>query len=170
MVRDPAPRRGGDAYGFRDVTDVGALAVGRGARAIANIVQRFTTVYASVDAESDHRDRRLLRDMIRRHWIKGFLEASVTDATLIDVETEVDYTRPQPRPVAALALAGEAAPAAAIPSFATSDALIDLFKSADRSLAIVGPPGSGKTITLLRLARALLDLADSQPGEPIPVV
>lgn len=39
-----------------------------------------------------------------------------------------------------------------------------------QSLLILGPPGSGKTIALLELARGLAELADSDPKMPVPVV
>ncbi|MBD0347321.1 MAG: NACHT domain-containing protein, partial [Coleofasciculus sp. Co-bin14] len=50
--------------------------------------------------------------------------------------------------------------------------VIDLFDSigAGRTLLILGKPGSGKTITLLELARDLITRAEQDLGQPIPVV
>jgi hypothetical protein len=39
-----------------------------------------------------------------------------------------------------------------------------------RSLLILGAPGSGKTITLLELTRDLIQRAEPDPSQPIPVV
>ncbi len=44
------------------------------------------------------------------------------------------------------------------------------FKDSGGSLGITGKAGSGKTACLLRLARMLIDLAEQDPTEPIPVV
>jgi predicted NACHT family NTPase len=50
--------------------------------------------------------------------------------------------------------------------------IIDLFQQmgAGRSLLILGEPGSGKTTTLLELARDLLQEAELDINQPIPVV
>ena len=50
--------------------------------------------------------------------------------------------------------------------------VIDLFlqMGAGRSLLILGEPGSGKTIALLKLAERFIEKADSDPSLPIPVV
>jgi predicted NACHT family NTPase len=45
-----------------------------------------------------------------------------------------------------------------------------LFFEVGRSLLILGAPGSGKTITLLTLARELIARAEDDPAQPIPVI
>jgi len=52
------------------------------------------------------------------------------------------------------------------------DSIQQVFRKYDQSLLILGGPGSGKTITLLELARDLLDRVEEEPlsGQPIPVV
>lgn len=45
-----------------------------------------------------------------------------------------------------------------------------LFDQSGRSLLILGEPGSGKTITLLELVCALLDRAETDASQPIPVM
>src|SRR5262249_20972427 len=45
-----------------------------------------------------------------------------------------------------------------------------LVDEVDRSLLILGAPGSGKTITLLDLSRDLISRAENDPAQPIPVV
>ncbi|MGH2952250.1 MAG: NACHT domain-containing protein, partial [Solirubrobacterales bacterium] len=45
-----------------------------------------------------------------------------------------------------------------------------IFDEADGGLLILGPPGSGKTTALLELARDLLDRAENDSGQQMPVV
>jgi predicted NACHT family NTPase len=47
---------------------------------------------------------------------------------------------------------------------------IEAFDEVGRSLLILGAPGSGKTITLLELTRDLIQRAEPDPSQPIPVV
>lgn len=48
--------------------------------------------------------------------------------------------------------------------------IFDIFIKAEKQLLILGEPGSGKTTTMLELAKALIDLAKQQNDSPIPVL
>ncbi len=48
--------------------------------------------------------------------------------------------------------------------------IADVFDKSGRSLMIVGSAGSGKTLSLLKLTRHLVNRAIRYPGEPLPVV
>lgn len=48
--------------------------------------------------------------------------------------------------------------------------IVDVFEKMNRAMLVLGEPGSGKTITLLELARTLIARAESDPTQPIPVV
>ena len=50
------------------------------------------------------------------------------------------------------------------------DTLLEMFFRADRAMIILGAPGSGKTIFLLRLAQDLIRLAQADETQPIPVI
>lgn len=48
--------------------------------------------------------------------------------------------------------------------------ILDVFNDMNGELLILGEPGSGKTTTLLELARDLLDLAEDNSSHPLPIV
>ena len=48
--------------------------------------------------------------------------------------------------------------------------LSDIYQQADRALLILGEPGSGKTNTLINLAKELIAQAEIAPTQPIPVI
>ncbi len=51
-----------------------------------------------------------------------------------------------------------------------SPAILRAFENSGRSLLITGAAGSGKTVSLLQLARALVSQAEENPAAPLPVV
>lgn len=58
-----------------------------------------------------------------------------------------------------------------ISNYLTSDKkILDVFNELGRALLVLGLPGSGKTITLLELARDLIASAEDDPSQPFPVV
>ncbi|MDM8537076.1 hypothetical protein QUF70_10005 [Desulfobacterales bacterium HSG17] len=50
------------------------------------------------------------------------------------------------------------------------ETIIQLFDKSGQALLILGAPGSGKTVTLLDLARHLADRAEPDPAQPVPIV
>ena len=101
-----------------------------------------------------------LIDNIHAAWIKGVLSTSIDNN--INLELARD--------------AGQAAnllfhsPQGADRPVASGQRLAGLFAAADRSLLILGAPGSGKTITLLQLLDELLDQARTDSTAPIPLL
>ena len=55
-------------------------------------------------------------------------------------------------------------------TLASSKSIFRVFEQADERLLILGEPGYGKTTVLLKLARELLDRAQLDKNQPIPVV
>lgn len=53
---------------------------------------------------------------------------------------------------------------------AGSAEVVEVFRRSGQALLILGVPGSGKTITLLELCEPLLQRAEADPREPVPVV
>lgn len=56
------------------------------------------------------------------------------------------------------------------PLQADSNQILRVFDSAKGNLLILGEPGGGKTITLLKLANELINRAEKNPEYPIPIV
>ena len=142
-----------------DLDHAVGTAIGPGASAVV-------TVYSGAGDPEQERDRRTLLSGVRSYWVDGVLAASTRGATWIELDKLITSgplvrakdvgvdpeNRPDPLP----------------PRGAT---LRQIFQSLARMLLIVGDQGSGKTTTLLALARELLDQA-AAPNltEPMPVV
>lgn len=122
--------------------------------------------YQLPPVEADERRVLLqLTENVRQFWIKGVLEGSVHEAALIDLRREARPDAIQHPWGSVLELPGrvarnlesEAGPAA-------------VFSEAGHALLILGEPGGGKTITLLELARELIERFERDPHQPAPVV
>ena len=107
----------------------------------------------------------ILLNRVQRFWISNVLEESTSKAT------EITLTA-QDAPAALAQRWPELAPPPAdSPAYTLSDdQLVALFRQADASLLILGQAGAGKTFTMLRLVRGLLQRAAAEPALPIPVV
>src|SRR5262249_31165647 len=105
------------------------------------------------------------RENVRQIWVRGFLEKSLHSKALI-------------------ALGKATMPDAVDPPLERVQELLDgtwrcidpktpalrLYEDAFRRLLVLGEPGSGKTKTLLELARDLIVEAEGDESKPVPVV
>jgi len=117
--------------------------------------------------QQEYRNRQILLNKVKNYWIKGVLETSLHGKALITLGLEkrldavdrpwgiVWETPNQPRQ-----------------TLTQNTKVIDLFQQMGegRTLLILGEPGSGKTTTLLELARDLITLAELDSNQSIPVV
>ena len=113
----------------------------------------YHTVYQLSPAEGQDRANQLiLLNKVRQFWVQGVLELSVHHAVLLELGKE---TRPQevehPWDMD-FEVPGRDKPQRLAPGTKISG----VFEQTGRLLLILGEPGSGKTITLLELARDLL--------------
>jgi hypothetical protein len=107
----------------------------------------------------------ILLSRVRDFWIKGFLARSVHNAVLIELgKEEMPGAIDHPWDIV-LQLPDQ--PGKPLPH---GKPVVDLFDEMGRALLILGQPGSGKTITLLELARDAIQRAEADPAQPIPVV
>ncbi len=113
------------------------------------------------------RNRQILLNKVKAYWIKGVLERSLHGRVLLELGME-DRSSAVGHPWG-LVWENEDQTQQVLSS---QTPVIDKFKSlgTGRSLLILGEPGSGKTTTLLDLARELIDQAMEDLYHPLPVV
>jgi len=113
---------------------------------------------------TDRRNLKLLLDKVNKSWVEGVLEKSVHNSELLELGLQ---DRPDavedPWQLDALEARVEKREL-------STGGISDLFAENQGSLLILGAPGSGKTLTMLRLARDLVARAESDPAQPVPVV
>jgi transcriptional regulator with XRE-family HTH domain len=111
------------------------------------------------------RNRCRMLEKVKLFWITGILEQSLHGATLLElgmtsqpelVERTWDLVVQQPHRSSHM--------------LPPSHKIIDIFDELGAELLILGAPGSGKTTTLLELARSLIARAERDAAHPMPVV
>jgi DNA polymerase III delta prime subunit len=131
-----------------------------------SIINGDITVVQGARAEPpDRRHLLVLLESVRRTWIEGVLERSVHDAARLELgrEARADAVA---HPWASV-LERPDRTARALPP---EKAIGGIYDEVGSALLILGLPGSGKTITLLELARELGSRAAAQPEAPVPVI
>lgn len=118
----------------------------------------------------DRRGLEILLRKVRQYWIEGVLEKSLFQAILIDLGMarmsgavdnpfgDTPWGGLMERPD------GESQP------LPPEQSLASLYDDEGGSLLVLGEPGSGKTTSLLELAKGLLVRAEADPRRPVPVV
>ena len=118
-----------------------------------------TTVAPQTTTTTDA-DRSYLRDKVRAFWIDKVLQDNVPSKAYIQLSFNSvpdEIVHPWGDALGAHYLGGSA-----------DKGLIDVYKRAEGSLLILGEPGAGKTISLLKLTEYLL--RDADQTEVLPVV
>ncbi len=126
--------------------------------------RREKEIRVSTKEEADNQ-RGALLDMVEHNWIRGFLEKSLYQEVLLDLDVE-EKAKAIHRPWD-LVLQRPDGETELLPP---STDILQIFDDFKHSLLILGDPGSGKTITLLDLARQLIQRARQDPSHPLPVV
>ena len=116
-------------------------------------------------AHVTRQNRRRLLTQIRTMWIEGVLEHSLHQAALmaLDMQGQPDAlsnpwhlesqeTNQPPHPLPA------------------GTSIVQVYDEAGGELLILGEPGAGKTTLLLELARTLVERAEADEHQPLPVV
>jgi hypothetical protein len=122
------------------------------------------TIVRPADARLRHELGILLKN-IQTTWIKGVLEKSVHEAALLELGLELrEEAVDNPW---RMVIEGPDQSRETLPR---GRKIKDIFDEANRLLLILGEPGSGKTTTLLQLARDLIAEVDSAFTQPVPVI
>ncbi|NJL82408.1 MAG: NACHT domain-containing protein [Chloroflexaceae bacterium] len=114
------------------------------------------------------KDRKALLNNVRRFWIEGVLENSLHDKILIELALE-NHPSAVRKPWDTTVQEAEDAEPQPLPE---GKRVIDVFEEMGEggTLLILGEPGSGKTTTLLELTRELVERAEKDTLQPIPLV
>jgi eukaryotic-like serine/threonine-protein kinase len=115
----------------------------------------------------EKRELNILLRRVKQFWIEGVLEKSVIKIALIDLgkETQAQAVTHAWEQVLEL-------PDQTRQTVPPNKKIGQIFEEMNRSLLILGEPGSGKTITLLQLASELIKTAENDEtySQPIPVI
>jgi hypothetical protein len=107
----------------------------------------------------------ILLQKVKNFWVDGVLEKSIHETGLMTlVHQRCDEVIDQPWD-------GIVGPVAYNQDSVSGwERIIDRFLNAGHALLILGEPGSGKTMTLIKLASDLIQRAETDSLEPIPVI
>jgi len=117
--------------------------------------------------QQEYRQRQVLLSKVKEYWVKGVLETSLHTRALIALGLQERHDLVQ-RPFRDVAEFSEIA-GQDLPDGTEATTVFDQM-GAGRTLLILGEPGSGKTITLLKLAEDLIARTEADLSQPIPVV
>ena len=117
-------------------------------------------------AARDAHNRQAMLNRVRDFWVKGVLESSLHEEARIELGLEERKDAVAERPWDVI-LRTPDRPDCVLPR---GTRIADVFEESGRSLLILGEPGSGKTVSLLELAREMIDRAEKDPSEKIPVI
>jgi adenylate kinase family enzyme len=115
----------------------------------------------------EYRQRKVLLSKVKEYWIKGVLERSLHIKAMIELGLEERLDAVE-RPFSGF----EELPEGSRQILPTGTGATEVFNKIGegRTLLILGEPGSGKTITLLKLAQNLIASAEENVSCLIPVV
>ncbi|XPM55509.2 MAG: NACHT domain-containing protein [Leptolyngbya sp. IPPAS B-1204] len=116
--------------------------------------------------QHEYRQRQVLVRKVKEFWIEGFLKPSLSTLNLIELGVT---QRPDAvwRPFAEM----ETVPVALDESFEQLQATSIVNQiGTGKTLLILGEPGAGKTVTLLKLAERLVAQTEQNLSLPIPIV
>ena len=122
---------------------------------------------AKTISQEEYRWRQVLLNKVQKFWIEGVLEKSLHMKVLIELGLEArgEFI---PAPIEGV----EEFYTDSRQSFPAGTDAAKIFQEigAGRTLLILGEPGSGKTVTLLKLAESLIARTESDLSQPLPIV
>ena len=134
---------------------------------IPQVVSQGAVIASKPLTQQEYRQRTVLLNKVKEYWIKGVLERSLHSQVILELglEEKPEMVQRPFREADEFAVnSGQI-----FPEGTSATSLFDEME-AGRTLLILGEPGSGKTITLLKLAENLVARAEADLSQPIPVV
>jgi DNA polymerase III delta prime subunit len=125
----------------------------------------FVISTTSTTAERDAQNRNRMIQRVRTFWVKGVLEQSLYHIARLELHLEARPAAVR-QPWDLIIQKVDRAPY----SLPSGTPISQVFDEMNQAVLILGDPGSGKTTTLLELAKELLDRAEQDSSHPIPVV
>ena len=119
-------------------------------------------------APAEARDRVPLTQLVesvKQFWIHGVLERSVHEASMLELRIEPATGAVEHPWARVLEVPGQP-----VSPLGAEQPIGAIFAQTGRALLILGEPGSGKTMTLLELARDLIQRFETDPTQAAPVV
>lgn len=144
-------------------TQIGKMHDGNIFSGTENVYYNVTT--SSPVVQEERRNLLILLNKVKQFWVEGILEKSVHHAILIELGKTLQPEKVEHPWEKILEI-----PEQNNQILSPDKAIRDVFKEVGDLLLILGEPGSGKTITLLELARTLINDAKNNSNQPIPVV
>ncbi len=142
----------------------------------ANIIAEVREPLPPPELTQERRKQLILLEKVRQFWVEGVLEKSVQGALLLNLASSAyDQAVNQPwqhviGSLSPLPDNQETAVSTNSRSAVAKPVLLPLFHQSDRALLILGEPGSGKTTTLISFAKELIEQAEQDTQQPIPVI
>lgn len=113
---------------------------------------------------TERRNRQFMLEKARKFWIEGVLENSLHESVMIDLGTQSQFDAVE-HPFNARLRHDDYAD-----DIQVGMGIASIFDKMAGELLILGQPGSGKTTMLLQLARDLVEQAEQDVTQPIPVI
>ena len=122
---------------------------------------------SAISSQKEYRYREFLLNTVKKSWIQDVLEKSLHNRVLIELGWQE-----QPDLVQDLFVDAPESGESIEQTLAEGINITHVFEDlgTERTLLILGKPGSGKTITLLKIAESLIDHAEKNLDSPIPVI
>ncbi|XHX78749.1 MAG: NACHT domain-containing protein [Stenomitos frigidus ULC029] len=134
---------------------------------VSELISGQTSVTEQPLTQGEYRQRQVLLSKVKEYWIEGVLEKSLHTKSMIELglESRLDAVA---RPFSDLEESSEESRQILPTGISATDVFNQIGEG--RTLLILGEPGAGKTITLLKLAQDLVARAEDNVRCLLPIV
>ncbi|MBW4511934.1 MAG: NACHT domain-containing protein [Scytonematopsis contorta HA4267-MV1] len=133
---------------------------------ISNLLGLWSPDRAKKLTQHEYQEKKVLLNKVRNYWVKGILENSLHAKVMIELGIQEELNAVKD---AFTGLKERSSQSNQIPEGSGTTDIFNQIREG-RTLLILGDPGAGKTITLLKLAESLISLTELDMSRPIPVV